>query len=74
MNKYHIRFNTKHNGSELVWRVFENGVEHLASDVRLIGETFTECTNEYGETKWNIACYGRLIWNNKIAIIVTEKD
>ena len=74
MNKYHIRFNTKHNGSELVWRVFENGVEHLASDVRLIGETFTECTNEYGETKWNIACYGRLIWNEKIAIIVTEKD
>lgn len=23
MNKYHIRFNTKHNGSELVWRIFE---------------------------------------------------
>jgi hypothetical protein len=74
MNKYHIRFNTKHNGSKLVWRVFENGVEHLATDVRLIGETFTECTEEYGETKWNIACYGRLIWKDQIAIIVTEKD
>ena len=38
MNKYHIRFNTRHNGSDLVWRVFENGQEHLAANVRLIGE------------------------------------
>jgi hypothetical protein len=74
MNKYHIRFNTKHNGDELVWRVFENGVEHLATDVRIIGETFTECTNEYGQTKWNIACYGRIVWENKVAVIVTSKD
>jgi hypothetical protein len=74
MNKYHVRFNTKHNGSNLVWRIFENGVEHLAEDVRLIGETFTECTYENGETKWNIACIGRLVWNNKVAIIVTSKD
>lgn len=44
MNKHHIRFNTKHNSSPLVWRVFENVVEHLAEDVRIIGETFTECT------------------------------
>jgi hypothetical protein len=73
MNKYHIRFNTKHNGSPLVWRVFENGVEHLAQDVRIIGETFTECTEE-NETKWNIACYGRLIWVDKTAVILTDKD
>jgi hypothetical protein len=74
MNKYHVRFNTKHNGSNLVWRVFENDVEYLATDVRLIGETFTECTQEQGETKWNIACYGRLIWVDRVAVIVTEKD
>ena len=74
MNKYHIRFNTKHNGSNLVWRVFENGQEHLASDVRLIGETYTECTEEYGETKLNIACYGRLVWVDQTAVIVTGKD
>jgi hypothetical protein len=73
MNKYHIRFNTKHNGSTLVWRVFENGVEHLAEDVRIIGEMFTECTEE-GETKWNISCHGRLVWDNKTAVIVTGKD
>ena len=63
MNKYHIRFNTRHNGSDLVWRVFENGQEHLATDVRLIGET-----------KWNIACYGRLVWVDQTAVIVTGKD
>ena len=74
MNKYHVRFNTKHNGSELVWRIFENGTEFMAKDVRLIGETFTECTEEYGETKWNIACYGRLVWVDKVAVIVTGKD
>jgi hypothetical protein len=74
VKKYHVRFNTKHNGSELVWRIFENDVEHLAKDVRIIGETFTECTTEYGETKWNIACYGRMIWVDKVAIIVTDKD
>ena len=44
MNKYHVRFNTKHNGSPLVWRIFENGEEHLATDVRIVGETYTECT------------------------------
>jgi hypothetical protein len=74
MNKYHVRFNTKHNGSELVWRVFENGIEYLATDVRIIGETFTETTKEYGETKWNIACFGRLVWVDKVATIVTSKD
>jgi len=49
MNKYHVRFNTKHNGSDMVWRIFENGQEHLAKDVRLIGETYTECTQEHGK-------------------------
>jgi hypothetical protein len=74
LNKYHVRFNTKHNGSDLVWRIFENGTEHLATDVRIVGETYTECTHEYGETKWNIACKGRLVWVDKVAVIVTDKD
>jgi hypothetical protein len=74
MNKYHIRFNTKHNNSGLVWRIFEDGVENLATDVRIIGETFTECTTEHGETKWNIACHGRVVWVDKVAVIVTGKD
>jgi len=74
MKKYHVRFNTKHAGSDLVWRVFENGVENLATDVRIIGETFTECTQEQGETKWNIACHGRIVWVDRVAVIVTGKD
>ena len=74
MNKYHVRFNTKPNGSDLVWRVFENGQEHLATDVRIVGETYTECTHEHGETKWNIACNGRMVWVDKVAVIVTGKD
>ena len=69
-----MRFNTKHNGSDLVWRIFENGVEHLAKDVRLIGETYTECTQEHGEIKWNIACVGRMVWVDRVAVIVTDKD
>jgi len=40
----------------------------------IIGETYTECTNEYGETKWNIACRGRMVWVDKVAVIVTDKD
>jgi len=73
VNKYHIRFNTKNNGSNLVWRVFENGVEHLASEVRILGgETFTERTEEHGETKWNIACFGNLVWKDSVAFIVSE--
>ena len=73
MNKYHVRFNTKNDGVR-VWRVFENGVEHLASDVRIIGETYTECTQEHGQTKWNISCRGRMVWVDQVAVIVTGKD
>jgi hypothetical protein len=72
MKKYHIRFNTKHCGSGLAWRVFEDGFEYLASDVKIIGEVFTECTEENGETKWNIVCYGNKTWDNKVAVIKTE--
>lgn len=74
MNKYHIRFNTNHSGTPLVWRVFENGIEHLATDVRIIGETFTECTEEHGQIKWNIACLGNLTWSDKSATIITVKN
>ena len=37
MKRYHIRFNTKAAGSPLVWRVFENGEQHLVKhlDIRV---------------------------------------
>ena len=73
--KYHIRFNTKHNNNpNQAWRVFENGVEHLASNVKIFSPVYTECTQEHGETKWNVACNGRLIWEDTVAIIINEKD
>ena len=69
MNKYHIRFNHNHNNTDLVWRVFENGVENLASDVEIHGKVFTESTIENGIQKWNVCCYGSCEWNNNVAII-----
>ena len=68
-NKYHIRFNHNHNGSGLVWRVFENGVEHLASDVKIFSPVYTETTHEHSETKWNVACHGCLSWVGTVATI-----
>jgi len=46
----------------------------LATDVRIVGETYTECTHEHGVTKWNIACEGRIVWVDQTAVIVTDKD
>ena len=75
MSKFHIRFNTKHNGNtDQVWRIFENGTEHLASDVRIFSPMYTETTVEYGETKWNVVCNGRMIWDGTTAIITNEQD
>jgi len=74
VSKFHIRFNTKHSGSELVWRIFEDGVEHLASDVKVYSPLYTETTVEHGETKWNVACNGRIVWDGTIAIITDNKD
>jgi len=59
MNKYLIRFNKSRGqegrGSEAhVWRIFENGVEHLATDVMLNVPSWGELDN--GD--WNIACRG----------------
>lgn len=69
MNKYHIRFNTKHNGSELVWRIFENGQEHLVKSFRITAPMFDECTEENGEIKWNVCCYGTMTIENNVAVI-----
>jgi hypothetical protein len=59
MNKYLIRFNKSRGqegrGSEdHVWRVFENGVEHLAKDVMINVPSWSETDGP----DWNIACKG----------------
>lgn len=75
MSKFHIRFNTKHGGNtSSVWRVFEDGQEHSASDVRIFSPLYTETTVEHGETKWNVTCQGRLVWDGTVAIITADKD
>lgn len=69
MNKYHIRFNTQHNGSGLTWRVFENGVEHLVRSFKITATTFDEVTVEDGVEKWNLCCYGYMTITDDRAVI-----
>jgi hypothetical protein len=57
-----------------VWQIFENGVEHLAADVRVIGETFTEPTQECGETKWNMACHGHMTIDRETSTAIIKHD
>lgn len=69
MNKYHIRFNTKHGDSELVWRIFENGVEHLVKNFDIRVPMYGESTIENGVVKWNVACQGTMRVVDGIAVI-----
>ena len=72
MNKYLIRFNKRHgqegHGSEAhVWRVFENGVEYLATDVIINVKSWSEVDGP----DWNIACRGAMqIVNGNDLIII----
>ncbi len=69
MNKYYIRFNTKHGESDLVWRVFENGSEMLVRNIDIRVPTIGESTMEGDVVKWNIACQGNMIIVDGVAII-----
>lgn len=67
MNKYLIRFNKTHGqtgrGSDAhVWRVFENGVEHLATDVMINVKSWGEMDG----SDLNIACRGVM---QKISVV-----
>jgi hypothetical protein len=76
MNKYLIRFN-KSRGQEgrgtdeHVWRVFENGTEHLVKDIFLNVISWGEADGE----DWNVACYGfmNIVPSSELAIINPEK-
>lgn len=67
-----IRFNTKAQQNDpMIWRIFINGVENLASGFEIYGYVY-DLVNEYnGETKWNVGCRGRLRWDGSKAIIIT---
>jgi hypothetical protein len=64
-----IRFNTKNNGSDLVWRVFIDGEEHLASSIKIQGYIYDEKTFSGGEEKMNISCLGNVKWDGTKAKI-----
>ena len=69
-----VRFNTKAElGNPLVWRVFVNGVEHLASGFEITGYVHDIVNEHNGETKWNVGCKGRVRWSGTRAIIITSK-
>lgn len=75
MNKYLIRFNKSKGqegrGSEAhVWRVFENGVEHLATDVMINVPSWGEVDGH----DWNIACRGKMYKVRPTDLIIINKD
>lgn len=66
-----IRFNTKAEpNNNLVWRIFINGVEHLASGFEIEGYAYDKISDENGITKFNLACFGRVRWRATKAIII----
>jgi hypothetical protein len=69
MNTYHIRYNTQHGESDLVWRIFENGQEHLVKNFQILVPMYGESTIEHGVQKWNVACQGNMTINDGIAVI-----
>ena len=70
MNKYHIRFNHQHNGSKQVWRVFENGVEHLVEHLDIRVPIRDEITVEDTVEKWNIYGEGTMTITDGVAYII----
>jgi hypothetical protein len=72
---YHIRYNTHHATSEhpeLVWRVFEDGVEHLVEELNICSPVFGQKTTEFGVTKYNICTLGFMSISNGAATITSE--
>ena len=69
MNKYHIRYNTAHGETDLVWRVLENDVEHLVKNFEIRVPVRGESTLEDGIQKWNVVYEGRMQIQDGVAII-----
>lgn len=69
-----LRFNTKAKpGSSLVWRVFVNGVEHLASGFEIHGYMYDVLSYEGEVKKYNVGCKGRVRWHGSKAVIITAR-
>ena len=78
MKYYKIRFN-KSRGQpgrgtiEHVWRVFENGHEHLARHLQIRVPTWSEL--DANGQDYNIACHGNMLWfhDTDTAVILGDK-
>lgn len=69
-----LRFNTKaEEGNPLVWRVFVNGIEHLASGFEIQGYMYDVMSYEQDVKKFNVGCKGRVRWNGTKAEIFAVK-
>lgn len=69
-----LRFNTKAEENDpLIWRVFINGMEHLASGFEIHGYIYDIKSEEKGIMKYNVGCKGRVRWQNDKAIIIAVK-
>ena len=67
-----LRFNTKAlENDPLVWRVFIDGEEHLASSFKLIGEMGPVITYESGVKKYNVGCIGKVVWVGTEAVVIS---
>lgn len=69
MNTYHIRYNTQHGETDLVWRIFENGQEHLVKNFKIMVPMYGESTIENGIQKWNVTCKGHMVIQDGVAVI-----
>jgi len=69
VNCYHIRYNTTHGETDLTWRVFENGVEHLVKNFEIRVPVRGESTMENGIQKWNVVCEGNMRIVDGVAVI-----
>lgn len=68
-----LRFNTKaESGNPLVWRVFVNGTENLASGFEVHGYMYDITSYEHDVKKYNVGCKGRVRWEGTRAIIIAS--
>lgn len=69
-----LRFNTKaEQGDPLVWRIFINGNQSLASDFEVHGYAHAISSEYEGDTKYNVGCKGRVRWEGTKAIITAVR-
>lgn len=74
MKTYLLRFNTHHATSDrpdLVWRIFEDGVEHLVKQVSITTEVTGVSSEEFGVTKWNIGTKGYMEIRDDVTYITS---